>query len=143
MEQVSAVRTCKKTASQICRIPVLQIEGRKQTREICFARHLAMYLVRLHTDLSAKRIAQLFHKLDHTAVLHAVKVIEGHKSRNGSEEAQRIDEAEKRLQLGIDGFQMGPILSDHMIGLLQAALVKNPSRTINRIMLVCKAVLEE
>ena len=50
--------------------------SKKRTKEIAFARQVAMYLCREMTDSSLPQIGEYFGGRDHTTVLHAYKTIE-------------------------------------------------------------------
>ena len=52
------------------------IMSKKRTKEIAFARQVAMYLCREMTDSSLPQIGEYFGGRDHTTVLHAYKTIE-------------------------------------------------------------------
>lgn len=66
------------------------IRGKRRTRDIAFARQVAMYLARNLTELSLPKIGVEFGGRDHTTVLHAIKKIEGITAQN-SEEKIKFD----------------------------------------------------
>ena len=51
------------------------LAGRRRTKEIAMARHVAMYLVRELTETSLSRIGKAFGGRDHTTVLHGYEKI--------------------------------------------------------------------
>lgn len=53
-----------------------ELLSKKRTQDIAFARHVAMYLCRMLTDLSLPKIGDEFRGRDHTTVLHAFKKID-------------------------------------------------------------------
>ena len=52
-----------------------ELKGRKRTKEIAFARNIAIYIVRETTDLSLPKIGEIFDR-DHTTIISATKSIE-------------------------------------------------------------------
>ncbi len=61
------------------------LRGRRRTRDIAFARQVAMYLARELTELSLPKIGDEFGGRDHTTVLHALKKIERIKDEKSDE----------------------------------------------------------
>lgn len=57
-------------------VPAEAILSGNRTGPVSAARRLAMYLTRMHTDLSLPAIARSFQRRDHTTVLHAVRAVE-------------------------------------------------------------------
>ena len=53
-----------------------QLTGPSRARDITYARHIAMYLVRLHTQRPLAEIGKLFGNRDHSTVLHGCRRIE-------------------------------------------------------------------
>ena len=51
-----------------------ELDVRKRTRALTYARQVAMYLLREHTHLTLLQIGDLFHR-DHTSVMHAIQKI--------------------------------------------------------------------
>ncbi len=56
-------------------VPIAEIKGRKRTKEIAFARHIAVYLVRKMTDMSLPAIAKVFGR-DHTTIMSSIDTID-------------------------------------------------------------------
>ncbi|MEM7174002.1 MAG: chromosomal replication initiator protein DnaA [Bacteroidota bacterium] len=52
-----------------------QLKSKSRKREIVIARHVAMYLIKEHTNLSHKTVGQQFGGKDHTTVIYAQKAI--------------------------------------------------------------------
>lgn len=52
-----------------------ELRSKRRTRDIAFARQIAMYLTRELTDLSLPKIGDEFGGRDHTTVLHAIRKI--------------------------------------------------------------------
>ncbi len=75
-----------------------QLTGRVRTGQIALARHIAMYLIRnIITDVSLKRIGDMFGGKDHTTVINGVQRVEkALKTDIGLKEA--IDELTKRIK---------------------------------------------
>jgi chromosomal replication initiator protein len=67
---------------QVCsyyQIEETSVKGKKRDRELVFARHLCMYLIRKKIpSLSLKKIGNFFGARDHTTVLHAITCIENY-----------------------------------------------------------------
>ncbi|HXH22265.1 MAG TPA: chromosomal replication initiator protein DnaA [Dehalococcoidia bacterium] len=57
-------------------ISLEDLAGRKRTRSITYARHLAMYLLRQDAGLTFQTIAEALGRGDHSTVVHACKQIE-------------------------------------------------------------------
>ena len=63
--------------SDITRIPMKEIMGRRRAAPICRARHLCFYLARVSTDYSFPRIAKFFGNRDHTTIVHSGDKVAG------------------------------------------------------------------
>ncbi len=57
-------------------VTVDEIKGRKRTKEIAMARHVAIYIARKITDMSLPVIGKFFDNRDHTTVLSSIDTIE-------------------------------------------------------------------
>jgi hypothetical protein len=57
-------------------IPTAEIFGRRRSREVAMARHIAMWLIRRHTMLALPAIAARFDHRDHTTALSAIRKID-------------------------------------------------------------------
>ena len=66
-------------------ISVEDIKGKKRTKEIVSARHIAVYVVREVTGMSFPNIAKLFNR-DHTTMLSSIDVVEEEMSKNSAYE---------------------------------------------------------
>jgi len=55
------------------------IYSNSRKSEIVKARHVCMYLFKMHTNMSLQRISFYFNKTDHTTVSHAINCIEKNK----------------------------------------------------------------
>lgn len=64
-------------------VSVEDIKGVKRTKDIAYARHITIYMMRKLTDMSLPQIGKLF-KRDHTTVLSSIKTIEREISANPS-----------------------------------------------------------
>ena len=72
VEQINAApETIIKVVSEILNISLDDLKGTSRRREISNARHIAMYLMRQHTDLSLPRIGEEFGGKDHTTVMYS------------------------------------------------------------------------
>ena len=56
-------------------VTVEDIKGTKRTKEIAWARHISIYLIRRLTDMSLPQIGRLLNR-DHTTVINSLKTIE-------------------------------------------------------------------
>jgi len=56
-------------------IPIDEIKGRKRTKEIAIARHVAVYIMRNVTDMSLPSIGKIFSR-DHTTIIASIEAIE-------------------------------------------------------------------
>ncbi|MBE9046983.1 chromosomal replication initiator protein DnaA [Pleurocapsales cyanobacterium LEGE 10410] len=72
IEQITASpETIFEAVIEILKIPAEDLKGSSRRREISKARHIAMYLMRQHTDLSLPRIGEKFGGKDHTTVMYS------------------------------------------------------------------------
>ena len=62
-------------ATEFFSLPQEELLGPCRTKDLVMARHITMYALREHTDLSLPTIGGLFDGRDHTSVLHAVNKI--------------------------------------------------------------------
>lgn len=69
-------KSIKEIVAKYYNIPVEAIVGKKKTKNIAFARQIAMYLCRSLTDMSLPIIGGEFGGRDHTTVIHSVNKIE-------------------------------------------------------------------
>jgi len=67
--------------SQSFGVPQTELKGKKRTKEIAFARHVAIYIIRGITDLSLPAIGKIFGR-DHSTVFNAIGVIESELKNN-------------------------------------------------------------
>ena len=72
IEQITASPdTIIDVAVEILNISAEDLKGSSRRREISKARHITMYLMRQHTDLSLPRIGEKFGGKDHTTVMYS------------------------------------------------------------------------
>jgi len=72
VEQITASPdTILEVAVEILKVSVEDLKSSSRRREISNARHIAMYLMRQHTDLSLPRIGEKFGGKDHTSVMYS------------------------------------------------------------------------
>ncbi len=88
-KQISLEQIIKFTAEHF-HLSSGDLRGKKRTRDIAFARQVAMYLSRDLTDLSLPKIGGEFGGRDHTTVLHAVRKIES-LIQGDSKEKMKVD----------------------------------------------------
>ena len=72
VEQITASPdTILDVAVEILKVSAEDLKSSSRRREISNARHIAMYLMRQHTDLSLPRIGEKFGGKDHTSVIYS------------------------------------------------------------------------
>ena len=72
VEQITASPdTILEVAVEILKVSLEDLKSSSRRREISNARHIAMYLMRQHTDLSLPRIGEKFGGKDHTSVMYS------------------------------------------------------------------------
>jgi len=65
-----------KTVSNHYRVKQSAIKGKRRSKELVKARHIAMYLLRTELQIPLEEIGQWFSGRDHSSVIHAVRKIE-------------------------------------------------------------------
>ena len=70
-----------------------------RTKNLAFARQLAMYLARQATERSYPELARKFRKKDHTTVLHAIKAVSSRLAANDRQTAEAIETLSRRLAI--------------------------------------------
>jgi chromosomal replication initiator protein len=88
-KEISVDKIINITADYFC-LTAEELRGKRRTRDIAFARQVAMYLTRELTDLSLPKIGEEFGGRDHTTVIHAVKKIE-RLTRENNEEKMKME----------------------------------------------------
>ncbi len=68
-------------------VSVEDIKGTKRTKDIAYARHIAIYMIRKLTSMSLPQIGKLFKK-DHTTILSSIKTIERELGANSMTEIE-------------------------------------------------------
>lgn len=72
VEQITASpETILTVSAEMLNVSAEDLKGSSRRREISQARHIAMYLMRQHTDLSLPRIGEKFGGKDHTSVMYS------------------------------------------------------------------------
>ena len=72
VEQITASpETILEVSAEILKVSTDDLKSSSRRREISNARHIAMYLMRQHTDLSLPRIGEKFGGKDHTSVMYS------------------------------------------------------------------------
>ncbi len=72
VEQITATpETILEVSAEILNVSTDELKSSSRRREISNARHIAMYLMRQHTDLSLPRIGEKFGGKDHTSVMYS------------------------------------------------------------------------
>ena len=65
------------TVANFFNIKVVDIKGKRRLKQFVRPRHVAMWMIRKHTDLSFPDIGRVFNDRDHATVQHACKRIRG------------------------------------------------------------------
>jgi chromosomal replication initiator protein len=78
------------------RVPLNDLKGKGKTKDVSFARQVAMYLIYQHQKKTLNDIALFFNKKDHTTVMYGIKVIK-EKMKSDTVFAQEIVEIESLI----------------------------------------------
>lgn len=70
-----------------------------RTKNLAFARQIAMYLARVSSDRSYPELARKFEKKDHTTILHAFNTVEKKLRDNDRQTAEAVETLSRRLGL--------------------------------------------
>jgi len=70
------------TVANFYNVKISDLKGQRRLKQLVRPRHVAMYLVRSHTDHSFPEIGRLFGGRDHATVQHACKKIRGQVQRD-------------------------------------------------------------
>lgn len=81
-QRVITVAKIQKMVADHFKIKVADLQSKNNARHISFPRHIAMYLVRQHTETSLPKIGAEFGGKDHSTVLHAIKKIDAQKEKD-------------------------------------------------------------
>ena len=85
--------SAQKIINKVCdyyNVTPAQITSKVRTGQITLARHISMYLIKKHLDMSLKAIGNLFGGKDHTTVISGIKKVENEL------------ETDKQLQIAIE-----------------------------------------
>ena len=82
--------------SEAFAIPLEELRSKKRTKEIAFARNVAIYIIRKITDLSMPKIGKIFDR-DHATIYYAINSIEEDAKINASLSGQ-IEEIAKQAK---------------------------------------------
>jgi len=79
--------------SDYFRIHPEELRGKSRRKEIAYARHIAVYLSRKHTQHALKAIGERFGGRDHSTILHSIEWVEGylHTDRELSKHVQELE----------------------------------------------------
>lgn len=69
------VRAIIDSVLAVTNIPYALMKAKTRNREIVYARHMAMYFLKLNTKLTLKQIGMQFGGRDHSSVIHAVQQV--------------------------------------------------------------------
>jgi chromosomal replication initiator protein len=82
-EKVLSIPAIQKAVCEYYGLKVQDIKAKKRTKEIALPRQVAMYLSKLLTDSSLSDIGKNFGGRDHSTVIHACKMIEERRRKDG------------------------------------------------------------
>ena len=82
--------------SQTFSVPQDELKGRKRTKEIAFARNVAIYIIRKITDLSQPKIGKIFGR-DHATIHSAINSI-GEEAKINAHLSGQIEEISKQAK---------------------------------------------
>lgn len=68
-----------------------ELRSTKRYKSLTLARHMAMYLMKKHTENSLADIGAFWRRKDHTTVIHAIEKIEQFKQNDLSDDLQKIE----------------------------------------------------
>jgi chromosomal replication initiator protein len=71
-----------KSVQKHCEVSLANVRSSKRTKDIVFARQVAMYLMKKLTNRSLEQIGEFFGGKDHSTVLHAITKIEQHMAQD-------------------------------------------------------------
>lgn len=97
--------TIQEAVATLLGVPICDLCGQSRRKEICHARHLAMYLCRKHLHgMTLREIGEAFGGRDHTTVINAIRLIEDeldeHKDRTAGELIESIEGALLGIERG-------------------------------------------
>lgn len=98
--KIDRVITAGEVCSAVCEeygVTEEDIKGPRRTKNVAFARHVAMYVLRKMTDMSLAQVAGYFGKKDHTTVMHAERVVTKAMQENANVK-QPVDDIMDRLR---------------------------------------------
>jgi chromosomal replication initiator protein len=78
---------------------LFMFEFGKRKRELIRAKHIAIYLTKLNTNLSCESIGEFYGNLDHASILHAVKSV-----KNQTEVYKHYRDEVEKLNLTIKNY---------------------------------------
>ena len=84
------------TVSTKYNVSIEDLKGRRRTKDIAKARHIAIYLIKQMTDIPLTNIARVFER-DHTTIMSSVEVIEREIRENPSTELE-ISELKREMK---------------------------------------------
>ena len=93
---IISVDSIKDTVATYYGLTVRQIDSKNRTRIIVNARHIAMYLIRKHLDISYSKIGDEIGGRDHSTVVSAVDKIENLLKKESSYQVA-INEIERKI----------------------------------------------
>ena len=85
-----------KTVCSTFEVPMSEIRGKRRTREVVQARHMAVYLLSKLVDLPSTNIAKLFEQ-DHSSILYAINSLEA-KVKNDPIFRDSVEELMKKIR---------------------------------------------
>lgn len=109
IKAVSSIKGGKNIASQLSEQKIIntvadyynltpsQITGKVRTGQVTLARHISMYLIRKHLDVSLQKVGQMFGGKDHTTVMSGISKVDKELKTN-KQLQDAINELEAKLK---------------------------------------------
>ncbi len=94
-QQETALAIIQKICDQY-KVDIRKVRGKGRMRPYVTIRQISMYFIKTNTDMSLKRIGDLFSWRDHTSVIHSINLIKGQVSRK---EENSIKKDVERLRM--------------------------------------------
>lgn len=95
-DEIVTPEKIKKVVSKHFNIKISEIESKKKTSTIVFARQLSMYLCRYMTDYSFEKIGKLFGNRHYSTVMHACEKLQTEVNTNESV-AQLVEDLKQKI----------------------------------------------
>lgn len=72
----ASIRQIQEVVAAYFNIPLAWLLGDWKTKQVCWPRHIAMYLCKLHTGRSLPALGRQFNRRDHTTLLNGIRRVQ-------------------------------------------------------------------